>query len=109
MSGEPSSLPISVENTAETNLHHLILTHTSRIDNLVKMHQEEREAMQKERQMMQDLMGLMKDAINGLDLRDTEQRTRVAALARVEQRMTSNLDRMAVQVKRLTESIDRKG
>lgn len=108
MSDELNSSIESAASTGEQSLRHLILTHTSRVDNMAKLLGEEREAMQRERAELQELMGLMRDMINSLDARDTEQRTRVAALARVETRLTSNLDRLAVQVRRLMEAIDRK-
>jgi hypothetical protein len=69
---------------------------------------EEREAMEKERREMHETMALMNDMINSMDAREVEARTHVAALSRVEKRLASNLDRLAVQVRRLQEDIDRR-
>lgn len=100
MSDDLNSSVKSVEKTEE-NLRDLVLTHTSRVENISKLLREEREMMNQERRSMQELMGLLKDTINTLDARETEARTRIAALMRVDQRLSSNLDRLAILVREL--------
>lgn len=94
------------EDVSDESLKQLILTFTSRLDNLVKLLSEEREQGKRERTELIDLSAMLKEMLRAADEREEEHRIKLAALSRLESRFTATADRLALQVRMLKDQND---